>query len=99
RDFHVNGVQTCALPILGSLLKDKTKSGELIRKHFASLFAYVSNKVPEISDNLYSIDDAMKTGYAWKYAPFETWDLVGLKNGLDRSEERRVGKECGCSQW
>src|SRR5690606_27462534 len=71
---------------LGSLLKDKTKSGELIRKHFASLFAYVSNKVPEISDNLYSIDDAMKTGYAWKYGPFETWDLVGLKNGLDLIE-------------
>lgn len=71
---------------LGSLLKDKTKSGELIRKHFASLFAFVSQKVPEISDNLYSIDDAMKTGYAWKYGPFETWDLVGLKNGLELIE-------------
>lgn len=71
---------------LGSLLKDKTKSGELIRKHFASLFAYVSQKVPEISDNLYSIDDAMKTGYAWKYGPFETWDLVGLKAGLELIE-------------
>jgi len=71
---------------LGSLLNDKTKSGELIRKHFASLFAYVSNKVPEISDNLYSIDDAMKTGYAWKYGPFETWDLVGLKSGLELIE-------------
>lgn len=68
---------------LGSLIKDKTKSGELIRKHFASLFAYVSQRVPEISDNLYSIDDAMKTGYAWKYGPFETWDLVGLKSGLE----------------
>ena len=67
---------------LGSLLKDKTKSGELIRKHFASLFAYVSQRVPEISDVLYSIDDAMKTGYAWKYGPFETWDLVGLKEGV-----------------
>src|SRR5690606_24113287 len=33
-----------------------------------------------------SIDDAMKTGYAWKYGPFETWDLVGLKNGLELIE-------------
>src|SRR5690606_30080958 len=40
----------------------------------------------EISDVLYSIDDAMKTGYAWKYGPFETWDLVGLKNGISLIE-------------
>lgn len=71
---------------LKSLIKDQSKSGELIRKHFASLFAYVSHKVPEISGNLYSIDDAMKTGYAWKYGPFETWDLVGLKSGLELIE-------------
>ena len=68
---------------LGVLLSDKTKHGELIRKHFASLFAYVADKVPEISDTLYSIDDAMKTGYAWKYGPFETWDLIGLQKGID----------------
>lgn len=67
---------------LGILLKDKGKAGELLRKHFASLLAYVADKVPEISDVLYSIDDAMKTGYAWKYGPFESWDLMGLKNGI-----------------
>ena len=66
---------------LGVLLQDKGKHGELIRKHFSSLFAYVADKIPEISDVLYSIDDAMKTGYAWRYGPFETWDLVGLKTG------------------
>jgi len=71
---------------LGVLLQDKSKAGELIRKHFASLFAYVADKVPEISDVLYSIDDAMKTGYAWKYGPFETWDLVGLKKGIQLIE-------------
>lgn len=71
---------------LSVLVQDKGKSGELIRKHFASLFAYVADKVPEISEVLYSIDDAMKTGYAWKYGPFETWDLVGVKNGIQLIE-------------
>lgn len=71
---------------LGVLLQDKSKAGDLIRKHFASLFAYVADKLPEISDVLYSIDDAMKTGYAWKYGPFESWDLVGLKNGIQLIE-------------
>lgn len=71
---------------LGVLLQDKSKAGDLIRKHFASLFAYVADKLPEISDVLYSIDDAMKTGYAWKYGPFESWDLVGVKNGIQLIE-------------
>lgn len=71
---------------LGVLLSDKTKHGDLIRKHFASLFAYVSQRVPEISDNLYSIDDGMRTGYAWKYGPFETWNMVGVEKGIELIE-------------
>ena len=50
------------------------------------LFAYVSNRVPEISDNLYSIDDAMKAGYAWEIGPFEYWDIIGLKKGIELAE-------------
>jgi 3-hydroxyacyl-CoA dehydrogenase len=71
------------LPIL---LSDKTKAGELIRKHFASLFAYVSQRIPEISDVLYSVDDAIRTGYAWSFGPFENWDMVGLKKGIELAE-------------
>lgn len=72
---------------LAALLKDKGKAGALIRKHFASLFAYVSQRVPEITDTFYPIDDAMRTGYAWKYGPFETWDLVGLQAGIELVEQ------------
>ncbi|ADX67119.1 3-hydroxyacyl-CoA dehydrogenase/enoyl-CoA hydratase family protein [Weeksella virosa] len=68
------------------LLKDSGKAGELIRKHFASLFAYVSQRVPEITDVFYPIDDAIRTGYAWKIGPFETWDLVGLQKGIELVE-------------
>lgn len=71
---------------LGVLLADKGKEGTLIRKHFASLFAYVSQRVPEITDTFYPIDDAMRTGYAWKYGPFETWDLMGLEKGIELVE-------------
>ncbi|WP_313385541.1 3-hydroxyacyl-CoA dehydrogenase/enoyl-CoA hydratase family protein [Chishuiella sp.] len=72
---------------LAVLLKDTTKAGDLIRKHFASLFAYVSQRVPEITDVFYPIDDAIRTGYAWKYGPFETWDYVGLKKGIGLVEQ------------
>lgn len=71
---------------LATLIKDSGKAGDLIRKHFASLFAYVSQRVPEITDVFYPIDDAIKTGYAWKYGPFETWDYVGLQKGIELVE-------------
>ncbi len=59
------------------------KGGELIRKSLAGLFAYVSNRVPEISDNLYSIDDALRAGFAWEIGPFQYWDMVGLEKGIE----------------
>lgn len=62
------------------------KGGALIKQSLLGLFAYVSNRVPEISDNLYSIDDAMKAGYAWEIGPFEYWDIIGLKNGIELAE-------------
>lgn len=71
---------------LAALLKAEGKHGDLIRKHFASLFAYVSQRLPEISDTLYPIDDAIRTGYAWKYGPFQTWDYVGVQKGIELIE-------------
>tara|TARA_B100000902_G_scaffold122953_1_gene122973 strand:+ start:122 stop:1561 length:1440 start_codon:yes stop_codon:yes gene_type:complete len=65
------------------LVKGKDKAGEFYRKNFAAMFAYVSNKVPEISDDLYKIDDAMKAGFGWEHGPFQIWDAVGVKFGID----------------
>jgi 3-hydroxyacyl-CoA dehydrogenase len=71
---------------LGMLLLDKSKAGDLIRKHYASLFAYISQRVPEISDVLFSIDDAIRAGYAWTYGPFENWDMIGIQKGIELAE-------------
>ena len=65
------------------LVKGKDKAGEFYRKNFAAMFAYVSNRVPEISDDLYKIDDAMKAGFGWEHGPFQIWDAVGVKFGID----------------
>ncbi len=58
------------------------KAGDFYRKSFASLFAYVSNRVPEISNELYKIDQAMKAGFGWELGPFELWDAVGVKESV-----------------
>lgn len=58
------------------------KAGDFYRKLFGGLLAYVTNRLPEISDDLYKIDDAIKAGFGWELGPFETWDLIGLDQGL-----------------
>ena len=64
------------------LIKGKDKAGDFYRKNFASMFAYVQNRIPEISDELYRLDDAMKAGFGWEHGPFEIWDAVGVKEGM-----------------
>ncbi len=68
------------------LVNAKDKAGEFYRKSFAGLFAYVSNRIPEISDELYRIDEALRAGFGWQHGPFEIWDAVGLERGLELIE-------------
>lgn len=70
------------------LVKGKDKAGEFYRKSFGALFAYVSQRIPEISDDLYKIDDAMKAGFGWEDGPFQIWDAVGLEEGLQLIEDQ-----------
>ncbi len=70
-----------------ALFNHEDQGGELIRRSLAGLFAYVSKRIPEISDNLHSIDTALTAGYAWTYGPFEYWDIIGIKEGLAAAEQ------------
>lgn len=65
------------------LVSGKDKAGEFYRKTFAQLFAYVTHRIPEISDELYKIDDAMKAGFGWEHGPFQIWDAIGIEKGLE----------------
>ncbi len=62
------------------------KGGELVRRSLLGLFAYVSNRIPEITDHLYSIDDALRAGFAWEMGPFEYWDAIGVQKGVELAE-------------
>ncbi len=70
------------------LIKGKDKAGEFYRKNFSALFAYVSNRIPEISDELYKIDDAMKAGFGWEHGPFQIWDAIGVEKGIEMMKEQ-----------
>tara|TARA_R110002073_G_scaffold306012_5_gene475203 strand:+ start:44719 stop:47124 length:2406 start_codon:yes stop_codon:yes gene_type:complete len=73
------------------LVGGKDKAGEFYRKSFAAMFAYVQNRIPEISDELYRIDDALKAGFGWEHGPFQIWDAIGVEKGIELM--RTEGKE------
>ena len=73
------------------LIAGDDKAGEFYRKNFGAMFAYVSKRIPEITDELYKIDDAMKAGFGWDNGPFEIWDAVGVKKGIELIKD--LGKE------
>ena len=61
----------------------KDRAAEFFRISFSGLFEYVSNRIPEISDETYRIDDAMRAGFGWELGPYEVWDAVGVKEGVE----------------
>lgn len=61
----------------------KDKAGEFYRQFHYHLFSYISHRIPEISDELYRIDDGMKAGFGWEIGAFETWDVLGVKETVD----------------
>ncbi len=65
------------------LVSGKDKAGAFYRKNFAALFAYCSKRIPEITDELYKIDDAMKAGFGWEHGPFQIWDAIGVEKGIE----------------
>jgi len=65
------------------LVAGKDKAGEFYRKSFAAMFAYVQNRIPEISDELYRIDDGLRAGFGWEHGPFQIWDAIGVAKGVE----------------
>lgn len=68
------------------LLAGKDKAGEFYRDSFFGLFQYASNRIPEIADELYKVDDAVCAGFGWELGPFETWDAIGIEKSVKEME-------------
>jgi len=78
------GTLETAKPVedLGQRLKllcaGQDKAGEFYRMFHYALFSYISHRIPEISDELYRVDDAMMAGFGWEIGAFESWDVLGV---------------------
>ena len=69
------------------LISKDEKESLFIKEYFAAILSYSAQRVPEISDNCYQLDDAMRAGYVWDYGPFQYWDLIGFDKGISLINE------------
>lgn len=68
------------------LIQARDKSGDFYRQFHYELFSYVSHRIPEISDEIFRVDDAMRAGFGWEIGAFETWDLFGVEDTSKKME-------------
>jgi 3-hydroxyacyl-CoA dehydrogenase len=69
---------------LKMLVAGTDKAGEFLRQFHFGLFSYISYRIPEISDELYRVDDAMMAGFGWEIGAFESWDVLGVEGMVSK---------------
>lgn len=72
---------------LTMLVAAPDQAGEFYRHFHYGLFSYISHRIPEISDEVYRIDDAMKAGFGWEIGAFESWDVLGVERTVKAMKE------------
>ena len=63
------------------------KGANFVWKAVANNLIYAANRIPEISDTIVDIDNAMKWGFNLEMGPFETWDAIGLEASVARMQK------------
>ncbi len=69
-----------------AILFGSDKASQFAWKLISRAAIYTANRIPEISDTIVGIDNAMKWGYAWEAGPFEMWDNIGLEESVKKME-------------
>jgi 3-hydroxyacyl-CoA dehydrogenase len=72
---------------LKMLCQGADKAGEFYRHFHYGLFSYISHRIPEISDEVYRVDDAMMAGFGWEIGAFESWDVLGVEDTVKKMRE------------
>ena len=72
---------------LKAILYGDDKGAKFAWKVQSGALIYAANRIPEISDTVVEIDNAMKWGYNFDMGPFESWDAIGVKESVEKMEK------------
>ena len=62
---------------LRAMAEHRSAAGRFARRVLAHALGYAASLVPDVSDEVVPIDEAMKLGYGWSRGPFEMIDSLG----------------------
>ncbi|MFQ6605922.1 MAG: 3-hydroxyacyl-CoA dehydrogenase/enoyl-CoA hydratase family protein, partial [Fidelibacterota bacterium] len=69
---------------IAALAYSDDKGGNFFWEILSRTLIYAANRIPEISDDIVNIDNAMKWGFGWELGPFETWDAIDVQRSVTR---------------
>ncbi len=85
--YRVAKQQNTTAGKIRALAYSDDKAGQFFWEGMARTFIYTANRIPEISDDIVNIDNAMKWGYGYELGIFESWDAVGVRRSVNRMKD------------
>jgi 3-hydroxyacyl-CoA dehydrogenase len=73
------------------VLTQDDRAGALARHVVYNSLAYAARRVPEITDQIINVDNALRWGYAYEMGPFEMWDALGVAKTVDAMKANKIG--------
>jgi 3-hydroxyacyl-CoA dehydrogenase len=70
---------------INQIMASKTPAGTFLWRVLSETCLYAASLVPEISDDVLSVDHAMEWGYLWGMGPFRLMDAVGVAAMAERA--------------
>ncbi|MEM9067256.1 MAG: 3-hydroxyacyl-CoA dehydrogenase/enoyl-CoA hydratase family protein [Myxococcota bacterium] len=83
----MKGIKGTPAERVKKLVATEGKAGEFAWKVLSRSLAYSARRIPEITDSVEALDEAMKWGYNWELGPFETWDALGFVETVERMKK------------
>jgi 3-hydroxyacyl-CoA dehydrogenase len=100
KTFEYATYETPQFPCLAAAAKAKTpeekiqamvfgddRGSKFVWRAVAENLIYAANRIPEIADSIVEVDNAMRWGYGMERGPFESWDLMGVAQTVERMEK------------
>jgi 3-hydroxyacyl-CoA dehydrogenase len=71
---------------LRALLAGSDAASRYAWKLLSAVLLYSARRIPEISDDIVSVDRALRWGFSWELGPFEAWDAIGVRESTKRMQ-------------
>ena len=72
---------------LKRLIDSDDRAGQFAWKCLSHTMRYAAARIPEIADDIESIDSVMKWGFNWELGILEAWDAIGVPESVERMKQ------------